>query len=269
MQDFRLSDCHVHTMFSGDSMEFPDRQIERAIELGMKQLCITDHHDYDVVSDIDFELDLPVYREKIRELQKKWKGQIDLRYGIELGLQMHIREYLQDVVTRYPFDYVIGSIHFVDTLDPYEAVYFEGRTEEEAYRRFFEVTKTCIENMDCYDVLGHLDYVVRYGPNRDREYSYERYQDLIDPVLKRLVETGKGLECNTAGIRKGLRSMNPCEEILKAYKAFGGEIITVGSDAHERESLGYAFDTCRDLLKACGFRYYSVYKDRKPEFYPL
>jgi len=264
-----LYDFHLHTSFSGDSDTDPVLQIEKAISLGMKRLCITDHHDYDVVSEYDFTLDLPSYFPAMEALRERYAGQIQLEIGIELGLQHHIAGYLNQISGQYPFDFIIGSSHFIDGLDPYYPSFFEGRTEKEAYGRFFEVTLKRIRAIDCFDSCGHLDYVVRYGPNQNRDYHMADYLDYIDPILKTLIEKGKGLECNTGGFRYGLGHPNPCEDILRRYRELGGEIITIGSDAHTPDYIGFEFDRAASLLESCGFRYYAVYHQRKPEFLPI
>lgn len=264
-----LCDFHLHTVFSGDCDTEPYRQIEKAISLGMKRLCITDHHDYDVVSECDFNLDLASYFPAMQRLKEQYSGQIQLEIGIELGLQCRIADYLKELSGKYPFDFIIGSSHFIDGLDPYYPSFFENRGEKEAYGRFFEVSLKRIQAMDCFDSYGHLDYVVRYGPNQNREYRIKDYLDYIDPILKTLIEKGKGLECNTGGFRYGLGHPNPCEEILCRYRELGGEIITIGSDAHSTDYVGYEFDRTAALLASCGFRYYTVYHQRKPEFLPI
>ena len=157
----------------------------------------------------------------------------------------------------------------MDSKDPYYPEFFDGYTEREAYEKYFSVSLARIRQIDCFDVLGHLDYVVRYGPNRNQYYSYEAYQEYIDPILKTLIEKGRGLECNTAGFKYGLGHPNPTEDILRRYRELGGEILTVGSDAHRPEHIGYDFHRLPELLKACGFRYYTIYHNRKPEFLPL
>ena len=133
---------------------------------------------------------------------------------------------------------------------------------------FEEELKNIIAH-DCFDVAGHLDFVVRYGPNKNVCYSYEKYRDVFDEILKVLVEKGKGIECNTAGFKAGLGHPHPTEAILKRYRELGGEILTLGSDAHVPEYVAYHFDQVGELLKGCGFRYYTVFKNRKPEFLPL
>ena len=264
-----LCDFHLHTCFSGDSDTPPARQIEQAIALGMKQICVTDHHDYGVQTQCDFRLDLDAYFPAMERLRQQYQDQIRIEIGVELGLQCRVGAYLEELAGRYPFDFIIGSSHFIDGQDPYYPEYFQGRSEADAYRRFFESSLKRVQTLDCFDSYGHLDYVVRYGPARNQNYSYEAYQDLIDPILKTLIEKGKGLECNTGGLRYGLGHPNPCEDILRRYRQLGGEILTIGSDAHSPEQVGYGFQTASRLLAACGFRYYTVFHRRKPEFLPL
>lgn len=264
-----INDFHLHTDFSGDCDVKPEIQIEKAIALGMNRICITDHHDVDVVSDCNFELDLPAYVSAMEQLREQYRGRIWIEIGIELGLQNHIREYLQKVSEEFTFDFIIGSSHFIDGMDPYFPAFFETRSEKASYERFFQVSLERIRTLDCFDSYGHLDYIVRYGPNQNREYRMEDYLEYIDPILKTLIEKGKSLECNTGGFRYGLRHPNPCEEILCRYRQLGGELITIGSDAHSPDFVGYGFQRAADILKACGFRYYTVYHQRRPEWLPL
>lgn len=259
-------DTHLHTNFSGDSKAPASAQIQQAIVLGMKEICITDHHDYGVDSPVNFTLDIESYLPYMARMQQEYASQIRVNVGIELGLQCHLSDYLENLVQTFQFDFIIGSCHFIDGIDPYYPEFFRGRTEREAYERFFESTLERVKLLDCFDSLGHLDYVVRYGPNQNREFSYASYRECIDPILKTLVEKGKGLECNTGGFKYQLGHPNPCEEILTRYRELGGEILTIGSDAHAPEHIGFAFDRLKDLLLSCGFRYYAVFHDRKPEF---
>ena len=262
------ADCHIHTSFSGDSDTPPAEQIERAISLGMKRICITDHHDYDVVSDIDFNLDLPEYFKELSRLREEYKDRIEISAGVEMGLQSHISGYLEELSEKYPFDFIIGSVHFVDGFDPYYDEYFDTH-ENNAYERFFEVTQSRIKKISCFDSLGHLDYIVRYGQKRGFSYSYGEFADLIDPILGVLIDKGKALECNTGALARGMTEPNPCKEIFLRYRELGGELVSLGSDAHSPESLGVAFEMAGEMLKNCGFKYYAVYKDRKAEMLRL
>ena len=294
-----LCDCHLHTCFSGDS-ETPVRaQLDRAISLGMQAVCITDHHDWDAPNekgemDDRFLLDFPNYLPALREIREEYRGRLDMGIGVELGLQLHARQDTDNIMKLYgdAFDYIIGSIHFVDHYDVYYPQWFamdvsESRsderyipTREEAeavtrekeaarYRHFFEVTLKRLESYDCFDSLGHLDFVVRYGPNKNRFYDFKTYGDIISAILELLIRKDKALEVNTGGFKYGLGHPNPCEDVLKRYRELGGKLLTVGSDAHVPGFVGYEFDRTADLLKEIGFREYALYRKRVPQMLPL
>jgi histidinol-phosphatase (PHP family) len=264
-----LPDYHFHTEFSGDSDTAVRDQLNAAIALGMDSLCVTDHHDYDVESIIDFILDIDPYMQTMAQIREEYKDRIDLRIGIELGLQVHLQDYFKELLDRYPFDFVIGSTHFINRTDPAYPSYFIGKKEEDVYLHYFETTLDNVKALDDYDVIGHLDYIVRYGPNKNKYYSYRAYSSIIDEILKTVIEKGKGIECNTAGLRKGIGQPNPSFDTLKRYRELGGEIITIGSDAHIPQDIGSDFETVRQILMDCGFTYYTEYKNRIPEFKKL
>ncbi len=265
-----ISDTHVHTSFSKDSTAAPPAQVERCLALGMKEVCITDHHDYQAnAGENDFVLDFSDYLPYMERLRQRYAGRIRVNVGVELGLQLRVRPELEALANSLKVDYLIGSSLFVDGKDPYFPEFFEGKSEKEAYGRYFQVTLERIRAMDCFDAFGHLDYIVRYGPNTNRHNTYQAYREWIGPILETLIEKGKALECNTAGFRYGLGQPNPSEDILRHYRSLGGELITVGSDAHEPGHVAYGFDRLPGLLKSCGFRYYTVYHSRIPEFIPL
>ena len=97
----------------------------------------------------------------------------------------------------------------------------------------------------------------------------EKSKEILDEILKRLVSKNIGLEVNTGGYHYGLGQPNPCACVIRRYKELGGEIITIGADAHSPEKIGYDFPKAASLLKECGFDYYTVFQDRKPQFLKL
>ncbi len=270
MKDRILWDTHLHTKFSGDSKAQPREMAEAAIAAGLTGICLTDHLDYDYREQPGlFDLDLPAYAQMAAELKEQYAGRLQILYGIEIGLQPHVVEENRRVTEKYPFDFVIGSSHVVHHMDPYYGRFYEGRTEREAYLEYFE---SILENLHTdadFDVYGHLDYVVRYGPNRNRFYSYEVYAEVMDEILRTLIAKGKGIELNTAGFKYGLGHPNPCEEVLQRYRQLGGEIITIGADGHEPQHVAYDFAKVPELLREAGFTYYTVFRERKPIFLPL
>lgn len=265
-----LWDTHMHTRYSGDSEADPKQMIQAARQKGLSGLCFTDHLDYDYPEEPDlFLLDLPSYEKGIRQLQQRFEGLFPVLFGIELGLQPEAVSKNKAAAKSCPFDFIIGSSHVVHGIDPYYSHYYEGRSEDNAYREYFE---SILENLHTdvdFDVYGHIDYVVRYGPNRNRFYSYKKFSDVIDEILRTLINRGKGIEINTGGFKYGLGHPNPTEEILSRYRELGGEIITIGADAHAPEHVGYAFEKVPDILRAAGFRYFTVFQNRRPRFFPL
>lgn len=264
-----LSDFHVHTSFSADSKTPAREQIEAAIKLGMKEICITDHHDHGTreMCHLDFTLDIPAYFKALKELSEEYRDRISVRSGIELGLMLREQEALEHLGNTMPADFIIGSSHFIDGYDAYAQEFFTSKPSEmAAYRRFFESTLERVRVLNCFDSLGHLDYIVRYGPTKNTNYRPADYMDVIDEILKVLIRKDKALECSTAGFKYGLGHPHPQEEILKRYRELGGELLTVGSDGHRPQEVGGYFEQIAEIMKSCGFRYYTVYKERKPEF---
>lgn len=265
------ADFHMHTEFSGDS-EAPVRaMLDAALERGMEAVCITDHIDEDYPEDSEtgtnpFLFDLDQYFQVLREIKKEYADRLDLRIGVELGLQPHLGERYRKLIETYPFDFVIGSLHVIHGMDPYDGVIFEGRSDADVYREAFQATAENLDQVKDFDVLGHLDYVVRYGRHQAREYSYRAFSDEIDEILKKVIHMGKGIEMNMGGFKYGLGFCNPHPDVIRRYRELGGEIITVGADAHRPEHVAFDFEKAGDILRACGFRYYAEYRNRKPIF---
>lgn len=267
-------DCHMHTSFSSDSETPAEDMIRSAIEKGLDAICITDHMDVDFPPDEElgehpFLFDVDAYFQKLRALKEQYADQLEVRIGIELGLQTHLGDVYERLTQAYPFDFVIGSVHLVDGTDPYNGKVFQDRSDAEVYRRAFRQTIENIRAVGCFDSLGHLDYVVRYGRHQAQEYSYRAFSDEIDEILGYLIDHGKGLEVNTAGFKYGLGFFNPHPDVLRRYRELGGELITIGADAHKPEHVAWDFGRTAEILKASGFKYYAEYKERVPIFKTL
>ncbi|MGN0383105.1 MAG: histidinol-phosphatase HisJ family protein [Eubacterium sp.] len=265
------SDYHVHSLFSGDSNALLTDIIENAISKGMSRICITDHMDLDFPGDdpLLFTFNIDDYQYTITKLKEDYSNRIKIMIGIEMGLEPHLSDRIHNIASSYPFDFIIGSSHIVNRRDPYFPDFYNNRTEDEAFAEYFESILTCIDSIDDFDVYGHLDYIVRYAPNKNKYYSYQKFSEIIDAILIKLINKNKGIEVNTAGYAKGLNNPNPCCDIIKRYYELGGRIITIGSDAHIPEDIGSHFTDAAAILKNCGFKYYTVFENRIPEFVKL
>lgn len=265
------ADFHVHTDFSNDCSVSAEMQIESAIKQGLKYICITDHCDMHLYFDKKYILDINSYFNKINTLKEKYKDRINVLCGIEIGLQPNLKEAIQNNISGYDFDFIIGSSHAVNNVDiGYNPdKYFGGKSEKEAYREYFESILENVKTFDNYNVYGHLDYVVRYGPNKNKHFDFNDYKNVFEEILKTIIRNGKGIEMNTAGLRKNLGYPHPHKDILKMYKNLGGEIITIGSDAHRTEHIGYGFQDIPELLRELGFKCYTVFERQVPKFINL
>ena len=254
-----LWDTQMHTHFSGDSEASLEEMIQQALHLNLKGICFTDHLDYDYPDNPDyFLLNMDAYQKEVASFQKRYANKLPILMGLELGLQPHLAAKHTTLLSKYPFDFVIGSSHVVHGFDPYFAQFYEEKTEEEAYREYFTSILENLAVFSDFDVYGHIDYVVRYGPTTNANYSYQKYSDVIDEILRKIIAMGKGIEINTAGFKYGLNHPNPTEDIIQRYRELGGEIITIGADGHKPEHIAYDFAKVPDILMHAGFRYYTV-----------
>ena len=261
-----IADVHVHTSFSSDSEERLENTVKAAVNAGLKTLCITEHMDMDFPTG-EFLLDTAAYKAELFRLRELYKDKLELLFGVELGLMAYLAPRLYEYTKSEDFDFVIGSSHLVEGMDPYEPEFFEKYGDKNGLLRYFESILDNIKAFDDFDVYGHLDYAVRYS--KAKSYAPSDYAELTDEILKTLISMDKGIELNTAGLKYGLGYAHPHPDVLKRYRELGGEIITVGSDGHCAEHIAYDFDKAEAILKAAGFKYHAVFKGRKPHFLPL
>ncbi|MGN0640440.1 MAG: histidinol-phosphatase HisJ family protein [Oscillospiraceae bacterium] len=261
-----LSDFHTHSTFSTDGTDKLVEMANSAVEKGLKTICFTEHNDFDYPGG-EFLLDTEAYRNELLRVREQLSGKIEVLFGVELGLMKHLGERLREYLDGRGFDFVIGSSHLIDGKDPYFPEYFAELGQKNGVLRYFESIVENIGAFSDFDVHGHLDYAVRYSP--EKSYNPVDYREIIDEILRKIVSLGKGIEINTAGLRKGLSHANPHPFILKRYRELGGEIITVGSDAHNTADIAADFDLAESFLKDAGFEFYTVFRQRKPHFVKL
>jgi histidinol-phosphatase (PHP family) len=239
----RLTDSHVHTKFSPDADPNATflKYVEKAKEIGLKRLIFTDHVDIDAVH--------PLMRKQINYdqyilefLEAKKQSDIELLLGVEIGYQNHVIKEMNDFLKQYPFQYKILSIHYVDKMDLYTGEYYQNKTKQEAYQRYFEVCLEAINVMDDFDAFGHLDYITRYGNFGD--YDYKDFKEVIDKILCALINKNKILEINTSGIDTEGR-LYPKQEVVNRYLELGGTKFSLSSDAHTINELGRHFNDIR------------------------
>lgn len=249
------SDYHIHSNLSFDSDESQESVIKAALDFGMSQICFTEHQD--IGWPIPCEnpiIDVNKYNEIIENLKIKYSDKIKILKGVELGLTPYNLQQCNDFLDNNDFDYVIGSIHIVDNMDPYYSNFWDKYSDKDAFKLYFDTMKQCISSFDRIDTLGHMDYIVRYSPNKDLNYFVDDYKSTITDILKIIIKKNINLEINTANLAKGMNFTNPHFDILKLYKEFGGNYVAVGSDAHNACDVGFGFDKAKHLIDSLGFK---------------
>lgn len=269
MRKTPLFDYHTHTDYSTDGKDSMKAMVEAAIKTGISEIAITDHYDPDYpLSGWGEEFSQADYTEDLGKYKDKFKNEITLVKGLEVGIQHgDTLKKCNDTVSAYDYDFIIGSFHCAEGFELAVGGFFENRTVEEATEAFYVYNYNCLKEYKNYDVLGHMNVIDRYGPYIP---SYDKLWDVIDEILKMIIYDGRGIEINTSSFRYGMGEYTtPSHEIILRYKELGGEIITLGSDSHTTDNIGYGIEWGYEKLKSVGFKYVTTYNQRKPSFIKL
>ncbi|MGX8833496.1 histidinol-phosphatase HisJ family protein [Amedibacillus sp. YH-ame6] len=275
-----LVDYHVHSEFSDDSIYPMEEVICDAINKGLDEICFTEHVDYGVKVDWDSgeeivyrnnepmaNVDYPKYFEKIELLKKQYEESIVIKTGMEFGIQQHTINQYEKLFNKYQFDFIIFSVHQIQNLEFWTQEFQKNKTQEQYNLEYYEEIYNIIQKYKNYSVLGHMDLIVRY--DKQGIYPFKNIKSLVEKILKQVIMDNKGIEFNTSYVRYGLKDTTPSIDILKLYKELGGKIITIGSDCHKQEHLGFHIEEAKKILKELGFKYYCTYDKMNPVFHEL
>ena len=304
MKNLIRADCHLHTNASPDSNADMEDMIKQAINLELDEICITDHVDFPLFEDISnwegFSFSDPAmssgetisdwvrpmedgktcevvripfedYIANYIRLASVYEDKLKVRMGCEIGLSYHCSDAIHSTAARFPYDFIIGSLHSADCYDicGNSRTLFCGKSKREVYAAHLNEMIQNVLSYDCFDVLGHIDYIIRYCPYEDRCMHVHEFDDLLSDLFKFLIEKGKGIELNTSGFRYNLGHAHPHIDILRKYRGAGGEIITVGSDAHKPRDVGRFLAEASEILLEAGFKRYCKFNKRSPVFIEL
>ncbi|MFQ9923224.1 MAG: histidinol-phosphatase HisJ family protein [Beduini sp.] len=276
-----IADYHMHTYYSDDSQYEMEAAVKKAIDLGLNEICFTDHVDYGIklehedymrlneeerknrVANVDYAR----YFEEIRQLQVKYKDRITIKQGMEFGIQTHTIPAFQTLFDRYDFDFIILSCHQVEDKEFWTQDFQKGRSQQVYNERYYEEILNVIKVYKDYSVLGHLDLLKRY--DLVGEYPFEKTKDIITEILKIVIADKKGIEINTSSFYYGLKDLMPSKNILKLYHELGGTILTIGSDSHKEDQVGAHIEEIQEELKKIGFKHICTFDKMKPIFHDL
>lgn len=274
-----MFDNHLHSQYSCDIPKDIGNTVRElclvAIEKGMDGISITDHFDIDGVRDGIFApLDHDAVYRDVFAAKEEFAGRLSVCHGIELGQATHMPDESNELLEKYPYDIVLGSIHAVRGIDDFHDVDYQSLTKNEYVSLWDQYICEMLDTIRWgnFDVLTHITYPKRYYlrhgiadfpdiKNRGREY--------FEPVLKAIIEKGITLECNTSGLRQQLLECLPNRDLLTFYYELGGRDITLGSDAHRKNDIGANFKEASEMLLDIGFTHYTVFNQRNKSYVNL
>lgn len=267
-----LADYHVHSSCSPDGHFTMAQMTEAAVALGLDEICFTDHLDtlewgtYAPRTTFDW----PALVRQAADARDKWGGRITVKLGVELGEAAVSFDRAEKLLSGAPaLDFIIGSVHLMGPRHGREDLYYIPRADEAFYHDVIDdylddVMALC--RWGKFNVLGHLTLPVRYiWDNAGIKMDFSAHMDRVEEIFRQIIPRGIGIECNT---NRGAIPL-PDESVLRLYRQLGGEIITIGSDAHSPDYVGCRAAETQELLRACGFRYITAFTGGKPEFRPL
>lgn len=271
-----LADSHVHSNCSSDGRNSKIDMARAAQRAGVDCLCFTDHCDLDAHATGEADPNCfkcwPRMLETHHEVLAACKDGPEVLLGLELGEAGHNTALAMEIASQPELDFVLGSLHNLRGIMDFYDLRYEG---EDHCKRLFELYLDELIEMaplSCYDVMSHVGYPRRYMFRAGIQipFGLDEYGDRLRVLFEALIQNGKGIELNCSGFRKKfLNEPFPPVEVLHFYRQLGGEIITLGSDAHMVRDAGAGLREGAGLLRDAGFKYYCVFRRRKPEFIPL
>ena len=264
-------DYHVHTEFSNDCNVPMQEQCQAAIRAGLAQIAFTEHEENNPKEYLPFSFDHPAYLHELARCRKEFDGQLTIRAAIEISEPHRYADAAERVLSRYAWDFVLGSLHWFDAdTNTNERAFFTRFGDwRESFRAYFREMQVMAQRGN-FDILAHMDYPARYMARflKD-EYDIALYEPEIRPVLQALIERGKGMEINTSPLRKHMPAANPPQVVVNWYHEMGGQYLTVGSDAHLSRDVGADIDVALQMARTAGFTHIAVYAQRKPTLLPI
>ncbi len=267
-EQYLPQDYHLHTTFSMDSKMAMENACHEAVRRGLAEICFTEHVDCVPEDEGAGFFNPAAYMSEVDRCRDLFDGSLTVRAGIEFGEPHRFGHELERLLDGYPWDFVIGSLHWVGPELVMTPDYFDGKTQEQAYLAYFEEMLALVSVANI-DIVGHLDVPKRYAVDRYGLFDSCQFAEPIRAVLRTCVERGIGIEINTGTMRRTGNDPSPSPEVIGWYRELGGEILTLGSDGHRPAHMAYAFDQAVEFATQAGFSHVTLFERRQPRFVPL
>ncbi len=260
-------DLHMHTDSSFDGNYSALEMCASAVKNGLSVIAFTDHFDVDFFERHNLDTRQRTSYEGILSAREEFSDRITVMRGIEMGQPTYDVPLTEKSLARYEYDFVIGSIHNLREMPDFGDLDYKSMAADEIYSlldKYFE-EELILAKWNGFDTLAHLTYPMRYIVQAGRkEIELSRYDGITDEIFKVLIANGKALEINTSGLRQPIGKTMPTENYVRRFRELGGELLTLGSDAHFTEHVGAGIDNGYEIAENCGFEYVTYFKDRKP-----
>lgn len=257
-----MIDTHTHTTFSFDGKSDLADMVKTAKDMKVEYYAVTDHCDMDYNYIPEYSsvkrIDMDKYIEAVTKIKEKYPF---VALGLECG---YSKKAIPDYLAKVPFekfDTILNSIHTVEGKDSYFKAYFDNRQKRECYESYLRAVRESLEAPYPYNTISHIGYVRKNAPYEDPSLRLTDFNDIIDDILKRIIELDKCLELNSHTRNRGFM---PDLDIVKRYNELGGENLSFASDAHSTDRICENYSLAVDLAKIAGFRYWTVYRNRQP-----
>ncbi len=254
-------DYHIHTHFSCDCDASMQQMCQAAVKHGIPEIGISDHLDFHPKDECCNYFKVDAWWEELERCRASFEGSLVIRAGIEIGEPHRFSESVNPLLERYPWDYCLGSLHWVEDLCVFDRKYF-NRSAADAYRGYFTELLNVVTQGDI-DVLAHFDIVKRYGYDIYGRYDPNPWEKEIRPVLRKCAQRGIALEVNSGTLRRMIGETSPQQTIITWFKEEGGRWLTLGSDAHQPDHIGFEFASCISTIREAGFDVLARFESRQ------
>jgi histidinol-phosphatase (PHP family) len=255
-------DYHMHSRFSCDCHIAMADMCQAAIDKGIAEIGFTEHFDHHTRDECRDYFQLEPWAAELEHCQALFAGRLTVRAGIELGEPHLFAAQARALLARYPFDYALGSLHWVGDESVFDHTYFERFPASVTFPAFFAELER-MTALGGFDILSHFDVLVRTAFDVYGSYDPRAYEEHIRPVLKNVIAHGIALDLNTSALRRRARVLNPGLEILRWYVELGGERVTLGSDAHDPRQVGSHLPEAIEIARAAGLKYLTFFERRQ------
>jgi histidinol-phosphatase (PHP family) len=272
-------DYHLHSTHSADGEASVLEMCEAALAKGLREICFTEHVDFDRADPAYGYLDWPAYTASVAEARSRYAGRLVVRQGVEFDFRRAYGAEPGEFLAGLDLDFAIGSVHSAAGYQIHRL--WKDRPPGSARAKprctgakpgldlrtllaeYFAETEALVASGWCH-AIGHFDYIYKQLPDLAAGYRDAWYWRSVERILQACIAGGVAVELNTHHVLDRGAAMAADVEILRRYRALGGRLLVVGSDAHRPGDVAHAFPEAERDLRAAGFDAVTGYARGRP-----